>query len=169
MAFLRLASYEDVPAIMTIIEDGRDFLKTSGVDQWQNGYPDAALIEDDILNKVGYVWIDDNDRVQGTLMLSKTPEPLYEAIYDGKWLTDSEYYVIHRMGVSKEARGSSVATKMLLECFEIAKSNGIHSVRIDTHGDNLAMQRFIEKNEFTFCGIVDSIDDGIRLAFEKVI
>ena len=39
----RLAERSDVDRIMEIISDAQRFLKDSGVDQWQNGYPTREI------------------------------------------------------------------------------------------------------------------------------
>ena len=37
---LRKAKREDLEQIMELIDNAKCFLRSQGVDQWQNGYPD---------------------------------------------------------------------------------------------------------------------------------
>ena len=45
--------------IMELINDAKAYLKSCGVDQWQNGYPDQHSIENDIRKGTGYLCIAD--------------------------------------------------------------------------------------------------------------
>ena len=46
---IRLAFPNEVDAIMQVMEDAKKCLAKSGSDQWQNGYPNADIIIDDIM------------------------------------------------------------------------------------------------------------------------
>ena len=56
--------------------------------------------------------------------------------------------------------------------FEYAKWQGriknVNSLRVDTHEENLSMQRLVAKNQFQYCGIVYMADGGKRFAYEYV-
>jgi len=41
-------------------------------------------------------------------------------------------------------------------------------LKIDTHRDNVIMQRALEKSGFTYCGIIYLKDGSERLAYQKV-
>ena len=47
---IQLATISDIPKIIEIIEDAKIYLASLGIDQWQNGYPNAVQIENDIKN-----------------------------------------------------------------------------------------------------------------------
>jgi RimJ/RimL family protein N-acetyltransferase len=57
--------------------------------------------------------------------------------------------------------------------FEMAQAKGFHSMRIDTHPDNLPMQRALSKAGFVYCGQIilkGGAEDGdLRVAFEKLL
>lgn len=52
----RLAEKSDLDKIMEIIEEAKDYLKTLGIDQWQNGYPNEEKILSDIENRAFLFW-----------------------------------------------------------------------------------------------------------------
>ena len=52
---IRLAFPNEVDAIMQVMEDAKKCLAAAGSDQWQNGYPDADIIIDDIILGQAYV------------------------------------------------------------------------------------------------------------------
>lgn len=168
MTMLRKTTPEDVNQVMEIIEQGKAYLKSSGVDQWQNGYPNEAVIQADIVNEYGYVLECEGD-VVGTAALSFDGEPWYDDIREGKWLSNDDFLVIHRLAVSQNVRGTDVASLMIKQCEKLCAERGVHSIKIDTHEENMIMQKFVKKNGFKYCGTVILGSEGKRLAFEKVL
>lgn len=168
MAF-RKTVQEDIPQIMEIIRQAQSYLKEQGIDQWQDGYPNVESIEADIRNEVSYVYTE-KERIIGTLALIFEKEPTYEIIYDGNWETeDIPYATIHRIAVAEEEKGKGIAGKMLLEAERICKESKVHTLRIDTHEDNLSMQNWMKKSGFIYCGWILLLSGAKRLAFEKRI
>jgi len=168
MVMLRKTTMKDLRQVMEIIEQGKNYLKSNGIDQWQNGYPNEDVIKEDIVNGYGYV-LECEGKVVGTVALSFDGEPWYEDIRDGKWLTNGEFLVIHRMAVSHAVRGTDAASEMIKQSEKLCTSLGVRSIKIDTHKDNIVMQKFVKKNGFEYCGIVTLGTEGDRLAYEKVL
>ncbi len=52
---IRAAGLSDLPAIMEIINEARRNLKEQGINQWQRSYPNAGVIERDIVDGNCYV------------------------------------------------------------------------------------------------------------------
>jgi RimJ/RimL family protein N-acetyltransferase len=130
-----------------------------GPTQW----PPEALLRRDIARGDSYVCVHE-DRVVGTFyfICGKDIEPTYAEITDGAWLDDSPYGVIHRIAVASHGRG--VASF----CFAYALSQ-CPNLKIDTHADNLPMQRALEKNGFSRCGIIHLENGEERIAFQKTV
>jgi len=166
MYILRKTTKTDIPQVMAIIEQGKDYLRTSGVDQWQNGYPNEKVIIQDISDGYGFVLTRDNEIV-ATVALSFDGEPFYEDIREGTWLSNGDFLVIHRMAVSETTRGTEVASELLRQAEQLCRDNNVYSIKIDTHTDNQAMQKLVAKNGFAYCGIVILGTEGERLAYEK--
>lgn len=165
-----LATIDDLPFIMEIIKHAQHYLATLKIDQWQNGYPNEAVITHDIINKESYLVINENDEIMATAVFSTRAEATYKSI-DGNWLTDNNanYGVIHRMAVHNNFRGDG-AVKFIFTKFEkFLKDNTIYSMRIDTHRDNIGMQKLLLKMNYKYCGVITLIDGNERLAFEKKI
>lgn len=167
---LKPSTLQDIPSIMTIINDAKELLASLHIDQWQNGYPNAAQIENDILKGESYVVINDNNKVMATSMFTVNPEPTYKVI-DGNWIIDETeiYGVIHRMAIKKEFRKLGLATFMFDDFHQQLKDKKVKSLKIDTHEDNLGMQSLIKKLGYQYCGIIYTKYNAKRLAFEKVI
>lgn len=156
----------DIPRILSIIADARLQLKDLGIDQWQNGYPNGDVIQQDIEAGHSYVLVDKNDSVLATVMISFDGEPTYSRI-EGEWLTDHPYAVIHRLAVADTMKGFGIAGVILEKVNDLSLERGIKSIRIDTHQGNLPMQRCAAKAGFSYCGIITLADGGLRNAYEK--
>jgi len=167
---LRKTTEKDVPAAAAIFDEARSYMKSAGIDQWQQGYPNGDTVLEDIKDGISYVFVDENDVVFATAMLElRKPEPTYDTIYEGKWLTDTPYATIHRIAVKAAAKGQGLAGKFMAELELLAHNAGLKSVRIDTHRDNKSMQRNLAKNGYTYCGIIYLLDGDERFAYEKVL
>ena len=153
---------------MKIINEGKLSLKNNGVNQWQNGYPNEEVIITDILNDESYV-LEHNSEIIGTTALSFRGEKTYDKIYEGKWLSNGEYAVVHRIASCRIDGVKSVGTEILKEVERICLSRNIKNIKIDTHEDNKIMQRLLSKNNYKYCGIIYLEDGSKRIAFEKVI
>ena len=53
---LRTAKKYELERVMKIIEDGREFLKEQGVNQWQHGSPSRDVIINDINAGISYIY-----------------------------------------------------------------------------------------------------------------
>ncbi|MGL4847614.1 MAG: GNAT family N-acetyltransferase [Clostridium sp.] len=163
----RKAVLKDFNSIRKIIDDAKEYLKESGVFQWQGEYPTDELLIKDINSGDNYV-VEEFGEVIGTGVISFKGEETYEKI-EGKWLSNDDFVVIHRLAVSKNFKNKSIASKMLKFTEELAKENGVYSIKIDTHKDNNTMKRLMEKNNFTYCGMIRLLDSTERIAFEKLL
>ena len=160
---IRLAFPNEVATVMKVIEDARKTLAKSGSDQWQNGYPNADIIIDDIISGQAYVALEEGE-VLAYAAVTKSPEAAYEAIYDGNWEgKEAEYLAFHRIAVASDVQGQGVAQTFLeglIEGFDYL------DFRSDTHAKNKAMQHIFEKLGFKQVGKVPV--DGERLAYQKL-
>ena len=171
----RRAEIADMDALLDILEQAKAYLRESGVDQWQEGYPNREALAADI--EAGRGWLFecvDNGEIAGYECVAMTPEVCYREI-DGAWLTEGENYaVIHRAMAAARYRGTRLAAEMFSFAAELAAGMGRLSVRVDTHRDNKAMNRLCEKQGFTYCGVVDlglvdPASDSLRNAYEKIL
>ena len=167
---IQLSTFEDIPAIIAIINDAKEYLASQKIDQWQNGYPNTEQVANDIKNNESYVVINDENEVIATAMFTTNPEPTYKII-DGNWNIDEneKYGVVHRMAIKKEFRKFGLATFMFHEFHMQLLEKKIKSLKIDTHEKNLGMQALIKKLGYTYCGIIYTNYHAKRVAFEKVI
>lgn len=165
---IRAAVPEDLDAMLGLIAMAVAYMKQQGIRQWSDGYPNAEVLMADICRGESYV-CEAGGRIIGTAALSLREETTYRRIFDGGWLTEGAYGVIHRIAVDDRAKGCGVAAAFVDYIEKMCISHGIYAVRVDTHEDNLSMQRMLKKHGFVRCGIIYLASGDARVAFEKVL
>lgn len=157
---IRHATTNDIEIILKIYDQARTFMRQQGnLKQWTNGYPGRELIERDIQNQNCYVCVEDH-QIIGVFCYFDGPDPTYTNIYEGAWLNDEPYGVIHRIAIISHRKGIANA------CYDFALQR-CQNLRIDTHEDNNPMQRSLAKNGFTRCGVIHLANGDPRIAFQK--
>lgn len=167
---IRKTTTADISALMTIFEEARGTIAKLGINQWQNGYPNREVIEEDIAAGRSYL-VEVNNTVCGTFALIDDGEPTYDKIYNGCWLTGDhgEYVAIHRVAIAVASRGTGISTAILGYAAEEARRLNRQSIRIDTHEGNVVMRRMLEKHGLSYCGVIYLESGDPRVAYEKVI
>ncbi len=162
---IRRACPEDFDQICRLYAQAREFMKQNGnPDQWKDSHPSVDLISEDISeNGKGYVAAEGETILAAFYFEENADDPTYRTIYDGEWLNDLPYAVVHRIGVAEIARGRKIGKL----CIEWA-INKAGNVKIDTHRDNLPMQRLLSSLGFVHCGtIYVNVDtDRHRMAYQ---
>lgn len=161
---IRNTEIRDLDKVMEIYAYARRFMaETGNPNQWgPTNWPPEELIKEDIRTRKGYVCVDDDDNVIGSFYydFGKDIEPTYENIEDGEWMDDSAYGVVHRVAGdgSQKGIGSFCVGWALDQCGHL---------RIDTHGDNVVMQKMLTKLGFEKRGIIYVVEDNYpRFAYE---
>ena len=158
---IRKTKPEEIHILMDIFALAKAFMKKSGnLNQWNDGYPSRELIMQNIQKEFSYVCMDDDHEIVATFYFEIGIDPNYAKIYDGEWLNDEPYGVIHRMASTGKVKG--ISDYCLQWCFDQCKN-----IRIDTHRDNLTMQNAVRRNGYTYCGIIHLQNGAERLAFQK--
>ena len=163
----RRSNKNDINKIMEMIEEAKEYFKSNNIDQWQDGYPNYQVILDDINKGYSFVFIE-NDNIVASVAVSFEGENTYDKIYEGQWLSIQSYCVIHRLVVDSRLKGNGISSKIIKKIEEICLENNIHSIKIDTHKENLSMQKLLKKNNFSYCGIIYLEGKAPRVAFEKL-
>ena len=151
----------DLAQIDKIYENAKRFMRETGnPNQWNTQRPNMLSAREDMENGVGYV-AEENGEILAVFMFTQAPDPTYTKIYGGAWLSDTPYGVIHRIAVAKQGQG--IIGHCIDECFKRCQN-----LRIDTHRDNLPMQRALFKRGFVYCGIIYLANGDERLAYQKI-
>lgn len=157
---IRKARKDDVPVIMRLIEEARGIMRSCGnLNQWIDGYPSRDTIEADINAGHCYVCVEQGGEVIASFAFIPGPEPTYKKIYEGQWMDDKPYYVVHRLASTATSHG--VFKDVMDYCMGVAGN-----LRIDTHRDNVIMRHVIDRYGFTYCGIIYLLNGDERLAYQ---
>ncbi len=159
---IRKTAYEDLPRIMDIYAQARQFMVQQGNPrQWAaRSWPPESLIRQDIAAGKSYV-CEADEGIVGVFYFDHGHriDPTYARIDGGVWVGNDDYGVVHRIASCQKGVGSF--------CIQWAYSQCGH-LRIDTHADNKAMQNLLKKLGFIQCGtIYVNEDKDPRIAFEK--
>lgn len=162
----RKANLQDQSLIWNILQQAIIRRKADGSNQWQDGYPNPEVIRKDIEKGVAYV-LSEGETIIGYTAVLINDEPEYAKI-NGKWLTNDDFVVFHRVAVSEKHIGKGLGKKIIEFIEEFAHSNSIYSIKADTNFDNVAMMKTFEKMGYAYCGEV-YFRGSPRRAYEKVL
>lgn len=162
----RKAVLEEKETVWNLLKQAIKRRKEDGSNQWQDGYPNEAIVENDIKNEFGYVLLD-QDKIIGYSAVIINNEPEYEKII-GKWITNNEFVVVHRIVIAEEYLGQGLSKTILKHIEDFALKNKINSIKVDTNFDNYAMMKIFESLGYVYCGEV-FFRGSPRRAYEKVL
>ncbi|MCO6162918.1 GNAT family N-acetyltransferase [Flavobacterium sp. NRK F7] len=162
----RKAQISDIPEIWLILQKAIQRRKEEGSKQWQDGYPNPEVIQNDIEKEIGFV-LTDNQKIIGYTAVLINDEPEYARI-EGKWVTNADFVVFHRVAISEDYLGKGLAKIMIGYIEDYALENQIYSVKADTNFDNHAMMAIFDRLGYVYCGEV-YFRGSARRAYEKVL
>lgn len=158
---IRNARIDELDSILEIYDNARKFMRdNNNPTQWNNNYPSRELLRNDLDNGNLYVVLKDNI-VCAVFVIIIGEDPTYKNIYDGSWIINSTYGTIHRVASNQTIKG----VFNLIVKYSLTK---IKHLRVDTHPDNIIMQKAILKEGFIKCGTIFVGDGTKRIAYEKI-
>lgn len=161
--YIRTSTKEDLPIILNLRDQAREIMRSYGnVNQWPNGYPRDDTFRKDIELGGSHVMLNASGEIVGTFTLLPSPEVTYNVIYNGQWLDDEPYHVIHRIASTPDSHG--VLDAVLDYCQAIAPN-----IRIDTHEANVIMRKGLKRHGYQYCGIIHLLNGNERMAYQKHI
>lgn len=157
---IRKTRLEELDAVMEVYAHARKFMaEHNNPNQWKNNKPTRLQIESDILASKHYICEEDG-QLAAVFYFAHEADPTYAKIYDGTWLNDDPYSVVHRIASSGLVKGAGSF------CMNWA-SEQCDNLKIDTHADNYVMQNMLKKCGFTPCGTIYLEDGEARIGFQK--
>ena len=157
---IRKTTYADVDAVAEIFEQAKAFMRANGNhNQWNLGYPNRDTVIKDIEEGVGYV-CEENGEILATFMFKIGEDKTYKIMYEGEWKNDKPYAAVHTVAVKKH--GAGIVDFCLNECFKMYPN-----LKMDTHRDNIPMQKVLERCGFEYCVIIHIETGDERLAYQR--
>ena len=156
---VRKVTFEDLERVLQIYAGARHFMEIHGnPHQWGKDKPQRTTLEEDIRRGDLYAIVRD-DKIVGVFAFMLGEDPTYAQIFEGGWRRNDPYGTIHR--IAGDGSGGILHT-CICYCERI-----IPYLRIDTHEDNVVMQRAVAKEGFTRCGIIYIADGTPRIAYDR--
>jgi len=119
---------------MDIFRRCTDHLNQLGIDQWNEHYPTAELVEEDIASGNVYAYHEDGC-IRGLITVGETQPEEYEEIL---WSVENTVPVltIFRLAVDPRCQGRGIAKKLIAYAEEIARNQAYSSIRMDCYTKN---------------------------------
>lgn len=158
---VRKAKKEDLFRIEEIYAYARKFMaETGNPNQWKNNHPPVSQLEEDIQKGNLYV-ISDQNEIHGVFYFYIGEDPTYLKMDGGRWRSDTPYGTIHR--IAGDGSGGILSTAVAFG------KTLINHIRIDTHEDNVVMQKAVAKQGFQKRGIIYIADGSPRIAYDYLM
>lgn len=161
---IRSAAGKDLPQLLSIYEKARSFMASYGNEnQWNNGYPQKELLEQDILQNQLYV-LEEHGQPAAVFVFFIGEEPTYQIIENGCWPSSRPYGTIHRL--ASAGLMPHAADPVISWCAKQCRQANA-DLRGDTHEKNIPMQKAFVRNGFVKCGTIYVRDGSPRIAYHK--
>ena len=158
---IRKSTLADLPIILSLRDQAREIMRSYGnTFQWPDGYPRDDMFRRDIELGGSHVMLNEKGEVVGTFALLPSPEETYNVIYNGQWIDNEPYHVIHRIASTPDSHG--ILDAVLDYC-----ESQVPNIRIDTHEANVIMRKGLERHGYEYCGTIILLDGNPRMAFQK--
>ena len=165
MNTLRQATPDELTTCIQILREGRAFQQEQGFTQWTEEYPSPALIERDIHEGGGWLFLLD-DEPAGYMYLTFEGDPAYLPP-ECAWRKDVPYVAVHRIAFARRFAGRGLSCSVFEAIRNLCRERGISCIRIDTDSKNQRMQHVLEKNGFVRCGVV-MFEGDAKLAYDNL-
>jgi ribosomal protein S18 acetylase RimI-like enzyme len=162
---IRLATREDLAALMGLMRRIVPLMLAAGNRQWDETYPNEKVFQRDI--GLGQLWVADAETsIAGLAAITMDQEPDYAQV---GWDINEPAVVVHRLAVDPVFRGAGIAGALMQKAEEVAAERGITVLRVDTNTQNAATQRLFPKLGYQLAGEIDlRLRPGLRfLCYEK--
>jgi GNAT superfamily N-acetyltransferase len=160
-----LATSEDVDALLALASICIDHMRSHGIEQWDEVYPDPKTIEEDVRSGTTFV-ASKTGEIVGALVLDDHQEPEYAEV---PWqFTAGPAAVVHRLMIRPAFEGRGLARALMKFAEGRAWTLGYRAVRLDAFTENPKALGLYERLEYRSAGQV-RFRKGYFRCFEKLL
>jgi len=131
-AIFRKAMEEDAPAILSLFKRAVLHMNENGINQWDEIYPTAELLLEDIKNRQLYV-LTEEGKICSAIVLNEMQDPEYLEI---SWKCRGPFAVIHRLCVDPDIQSRGIGRRTVLQAEISLAGQGYKSIRLDAFPQN---------------------------------
>jgi len=148
---IQLGEWSDLPALVTLFQDAKDYLDQQKIFQWTDFYPSKEVIEKDLKDQTLFV-LKNKQELIGAVTLNDHQDEEYQAI---NWkFNDRKVLVIHRLMVDPKFQNKGYAKQIMDFAETFARKNQYSSIRLDTYTQNKISFEFYKKRNYVLRGNV---------------
>ncbi|MBC8266930.1 MAG: GNAT family N-acetyltransferase [Flavobacteriales bacterium] len=164
---IRKATIADLDGIMDMYISCVKGMIANGIDQWDETYPNAEVIKEDLIAQTYFIAIE-KGIIIGGINIDQKQDPTYLAI-DWQDKTN-QFLVVHRLAVKAEYWKNGIGKSLMLFTENLVIEKGLNSIRLDTYSGNPKALEFYNKLGYTELGTI-YLKEGKNeyYCFEKII
>ena len=146
------ANQNQIEEVFSVFSAAIINMEKLGIHQWDEIYPDKAILSEDISKNFMYT-----GHIDGKIVVCFALSEEYDEEYkNGKWQwPESKFCVIHRLCVSPDFQNRGIAAETLKYIEKLCKSQGYESIRLDCFTGNPYSRKLYDKAGYSVVGYAD--------------
>jgi len=164
---IRKANKGDLGSIMKMYKSCVKGMIENDIDQWDDAYPNAEIIKEDL--SIGTYYVSEIDgTIIGGINIDQNQDYTYLAL---EWKDKSNsFLVVHRLGVKEEFWNKNIGKDLMLFTEKLVIKKGMNSIRLDTYSGNQKAMQFYIRLGYTEIGTIDLKPNKDKYhCFEKIV
>jgi GNAT superfamily N-acetyltransferase len=162
---IRKAKPADASALLQLVRDCVAAMRAAGIEQWDEVYPDAAVIDRDIAAGTLEVMCE-RDQIAACMTVDRNMDPLWK---DLDWNAAGDpAAVVHRLMVQPLLQGRGLAKQFMLHAEAVARTMECRSIRLDSFLQNPAAMALYPQLSYRRTGTA-TMRKGPFAGFEKLL
>ena len=159
------ATVQDLDAVMVLVQSCIAQMRTQGIDQWDDVYPDRALFEGDVANRTLYLAVE-QQVCRGIMVLDTHQLPPYTTV---AWhYRDGPILVVHRLAIDPMWQGQGIASQLMDFAEAQGRARGARAIRLDAFSQNPSAVRLYTRRQYRLAGQI-ILRKGTFYCFEKLL
>jgi ribosomal protein S18 acetylase RimI-like enzyme len=161
---IRPAYIEELDVLHGIVRDATRHMDEQGIPQWDEMYPNKAILLKDIERQEMHV-IEPDGQVAGFIVINEDQSPEYAAV---EWTYPGRTLVVHRLTIAPTYQRRGLATRLMDFAEETAAIQGYSCIRLDAFKHNPAAFTLYENRGYRKAGLV-RFRKGEFFCYERAI
>ena len=164
---IRKAEISDLENIILMYKSCVTGMIANGIDQWDESYPNAEVIMEDLIAQTYFVAIENNIIIAG-INIDQNQDDTYLAL---DWKDKkNQFLVVHRLAVKVEFWNDGIGKSLMLFTENLVTERGLNSIRLDTYSGNPKAMEFYRRLGYSELGTIDLKPNKDKYhCFEKII
>ena len=164
---IRKAEISDLENIMLMYKSCVAGMIANDIDQWDESYPNAEVIMEDLIAQTYFVVIE-NEIIIAGINIDQNQDDTYLAL---DWKDKkNQFLVVHRLAVKVEFWNDGIGKSLMLFTENLVTEKGLNSIRLDTYSGNPKAMEFYRRLGYIELDTIDLKPNKDKYhCFEKII